>query len=559
VTPQLRPYQQTLADEVRLAYRMGFQCPLVVASTGAGKTVLFSYITFHAAARGTPVIAAAHRKEIIRQISLSFAKFGIEHDVIAPQPLRRSIMAAQFKAFGRSFVKVGARVMVGSVQTLVTRFDAIDANLARAGGKAPLIIMDEGHHVVEDTQWGAVMERYHVNAGGRGLIVTASPQRLDGRGLGKGHGGFADTLIEAPPMTWLIENGYLSPYRAFTAPKQLDLQGVHTRMGDFVSSELAERVDKPSITGDAIAHWRQHANGMRAVAFCVSIEHSKHVAAEFNAAGIPAAHIDGAVDDSERDKAIIDFAAGRVLVLTNVNIVSEGFDLGSIAQADVTIDCLIDLSPTQSLVNFMQRAGRALRPAPGKVAVLLDHAGNIFRHGLPDEPREWSLEGVKRQKRQAKEQDAEGAVDRVMTCGKCFSIHLPAPACPTCGHVYPEKARRVEQEDGQLRELTSDQLEQMRRARRVLQGSAQTVDELVHKMGMSRSRAVKIVQAREAKAAQVSAVLDGIEQLGGQPYRLLGVTFGDIRRAKPKELAALQVRIGELLKDHAKLSEMRAA
>jgi DNA repair protein RadD len=541
-TPTLRPYQQTLADEVRMAYRMGFKCPLVVASTGAGKTILFSYITFHAASRGTPVIAAAHRKEIIRQISLSFAKFGIEHDVIAPPQLRRSIMAAQFKAFGRSFVKTGSRVMVGSVQTLVTRFDIIDANLKAAGGKPPLIVMDEGHHVVQDTQWGRVMERYHVEARGHGLIVTASPQRLDGRGLGKGSGGYADTLIEAPPMTWLMENGYLSPYRALTAPKQIDLDGVHTRMGDFVSTELVERVDKPSITGDAIKHWQQHANGMRAVAFCVSVEHSKHVAAEFNAAGIPAAHIDGGIDDGERDKAIIDFAAGRVLVLCNVNIVSEGFDLGSIAQTDVTIDCLIDLAPTQSLVNFMQRAGRALRPAPGKVAVLLDHAGNIYRHGLPDEPREWSLEGHKRQKRKAAN-DNEPGVDRVSTCGKCFTIHLPAPVCPTCGHVYPEKARTVEQTEGELQELTADHLEAMRRQRRAMQGKAQTVDELVHQIGMSRARATKIVAAREAKARQIDSIMDMLDHIKSQTgmgcYQLTGKTLGDIRHAKPKELAAI--------------------
>lgn len=543
MTPQLRPYQQQLADEVRLAYRSGFQCPLVVASTGAGKTVLFSYIAFHADARGTPVIAAAHRKEIIRQISLSFAKFGIEHDVIAPPTLRRAIMGAQFRTFGRSFVKSGARVMVGSVQTLVSRFDTIDANLARNGGRAPLIIMDEGHHVVQNTQWGAVMERYHINAGGKGLIVTASPQRLDGRGLGKGHGGYADTMIEAPPMTWLIDNGFLSPYRAFTAPHQIDLNGVHSRMGDYIGSELAERVDKPSITGDAIEHWRQHANGMRAVAFCVSVEHSKHVAAEFNAAGIPAAHIDGAVDDSTRDQAIIDFAAGKVLVLTNVNIVSEGFDLGSIAQADVTIDCLIDLAPTQSLVNFMQRAGRALRPSPGKVAVLLDHAGNIYRHGPPDEAREWSLEGVKRQKRKAANDNEEPGVDRVMTCSQCFAIHIPAAECPVCGHIYPERSRVVQQTDGELREVTSEQMEALRRARRVAQGKLQTVDELMRVGGMNRFRAQKIIEARDQKTAQRQRILDHVQQTGGSVHQVLGVTFHDLMRMKPKELADLEAKI----------------
>lgn len=544
--PTLRPYQQRLADDVRGAYRLGYRCPLVVASTGAGKTVLFSYITHGAAAKGNPVIIAAHRKEIIRQISLSLARFGVEHQVIAPSQTVRQIMVAQFKAFGRTFIKAGSLTMVGSVQTIVTRFEQIDATLKRAPGKRPMIVMDEGHHVVSDTQWGRVMDRYHHDANGLGLIVTASPERLDGRGLGKGHGGYADTMIEAPPMWWLIDNGFLSPYRVFTAPQQIDLSGVHTRMGDYVTSEVQERVDKPTVTGDAIKHYQQHARGMRAVVFCVSITHSKHVAEEFNAAGIPAAHIDGGIEDGERDRAIADFADGRVMILTQVNLVSEGFDLGSIAQKDVTIDCLIDLAPTQSLVNAMQRWGRALRPALGKVAVILDHAGNVLRHGLPDDDREWSLEGRKKTGRKAAANDNEPDV-KITTCTKCFTIHRPAPVCPSCGFEYPVKERKVEQAEGELVELGAEQLEALRRQKRAMQGSAQTVEELMATMNMSRPRAIKIIQAREAKAALVGQIMDGIEahrQATGQTsWQAFGVTLGDIKRAKPKELKELLNRI----------------
>lgn len=562
-SPTLRPYQQQLADDVRLAYKMGHRCPLVVASTGMGKTILFSYITFNASARGNAVIVAAHRKEIIRQISMSLAKFGVEHEVIAPPKLRRVIIAAQFKAFGRSFVKMGARVMVGSVQTLVTRFDLIDSILDSnserdADGKvikrkAPLIIMDEGHHVVEDTQWGRVMDRYHVEVEGRALIVTASPERLDGRGLGKGFGGFADTMIEAPPMSWAIANGFLSPYRALTAPQQIDVAGVAVRRGDYVTAELAERVDKPSITGDAIAHWQQHANGLRAVAFCVSVEHARHVADEFTAAGIPAAYIDGDMDDDQRDRAIIGFAEGRVQVLTNVNIVSEGFDLASIAQMDVTIDCLIDLAPTQSLINYMQRVGRALRPAPGKVAVLLDHAGNILRHGLPDDHREWSLEGRKKRGKKA-DNDNEGE-DAVRICPACRSYHRPwekrtedgLEMCPhdDCGHVYPpapEKQRKVEQQDGDLVELSAEQIEAMRRQKRAMQGQAKTVPELIAQ-GISRGRAIKIVAAREAKQDLIASLVANLEAAkaasGKSTWEEFGIRIADVSRMKPKQLHEL--------------------
>ena len=452
-------------------------------------------------------------------------------------------MADQFRQHGRTYVQHGARVFVCSVQTLVKRLDKMPAD-------PDLIVVDEAHHLVEGNTWGAVVERW---PDARLLPVTATPCRTDGRGLGIGSGGFADDLLKGPSMAWLIENGFLSPYRIFAPPTALDMTGVRTRAGDYAKDDLDRAMDKPVITGSALEHYRRLADGRRAVAFCVSVQHAEHVAAEFNAAGIRAESLDGTMDATEREARINRFSAGETLILTSADLISEGVDIPAIEVA-------ILLRPTQSLALYLQQVGRALRTFPGKTeAIILDHVGAVRQHGLPDEDREWSLDGMTKKKRQPKDDEDADAVDRVSTCPKCFSIHLPAPECPTCGHVYPEKARRVEQEDGQLQELTGDQLEQMRRARRVLQGSAQTVDELVHKMGMSRSQAVKIVQAREAKQSQVSAVLAGIEQLGGQPYRLLGVTFGDIRRAKPKELAALQLRIGELLKDHAKLSEMRAA
>lgn len=514
-------------------------------------TVLFSYITHGAAGRGNPTLIAAHRKEIIRQISLSLARFGVEHQVIAPAPAVRQIQLAHFKAFGRSYVRQNSITMVGSVQTIVTRFEQVDATLKLArttAGSRPvkmLVVMDEGHHVVEDTQWGRVMDRYHREAGGLGLIVTASPERLDGRGLGAGFGGYADTMIEAPPMSWLIEQGFLSRYRVFTAPHQISMDGVHTRMGDFVAAEVQERVDKPSVTGDAIEHWRKHAHGMRAVVFCVSVEHSQHVAAEFQAAGIPAAHIDGSIDDTERDRAVSEFADGKVLILTQVNLVSEGFDLGSIAQKDVTIDCIIDLAPTQSLVNAMQRWGRALRPAPGKVAVILDHAGNIIRHGFPDEDREWTLEGRKKSKRGAANDNDEPEV-RITTCPKCFAIHKPAPSCPACGHIYPIKARQVEQIDGTLAELDADAAREAREARKT-QGQAQTVEDMMRTLGYSRGRAEKILQAREEKARlqdEVKAELLAWQAENRRPVKdAFGVFLADVKMMKPKELRELLDRV----------------
>lgn len=517
--PQLRDYQAEAVAEIRKAYRDGFGCPLLVASTGAGKTVIFSYIAHSASERGNPVLIAAHRKEIIKQIALSLARFGTPHKVIAPDAVIRQIKVAQFRAFGRSFVTNDAPVMVGSVQTLVGRLDRCAKTVEAHKGRL-LIVQDEAHHVTSGTQWGAVMdwgEQYQA----RGLLVTASPQRLDGRGLGRGHGGYADVMLKAPPMSWLIENGYLSPYRVFTTPQVIDMAGAKTRMGEYASADLQERADKPSITGDAIAHWRKHAAGMLTVVFCVSIEHSKHVAAQFAEAGIPSAHIDGCTDDAQRDAAIISFSKREILVLTQVNLVSEGFDLGSIAQADVTIDCIIDLAPTKSLVNAMQRWGRALRPAPGKTAVILDHAGNIAAHGFPDDDREWSLEGTKKAKR-----GEDGApAPATKTCPKCYAIHRPAPACQVCGEIYEVQARQIEEVAGELAEVTKDAMSEIRAKQRKQQGRARDLDALVAS-GVSPGRAVKILQAREEKDALVAAVIAA----GAREWK------HELRSWKPKQL-----------------------
>ena len=295
---------------------------------------------------------------------------------------------------------------------------------------------------------------------------------------------------------------------------------------------------------------------MRAVVFCVSVKHSMHVAEMFNAAGIPAAHIDGGVDDDVRDQAIMDFADGKITVLTQVNLVSEGFDLSSIAQKDVTIDCVIDLAPTESLVNFMQRGGRMLRPRPGKCAVYLDHAGNFMRHGMLEEEREWSLEGRKKTSRRA-DNDNEPGIDRLSTCPQCFSIHLPAPVCPgmlpdgtPCRYEYPVQYREVEEQAGELVKITAEQLDEIRRVKRVMQGKAKTLEQLLAQ-GISRPRAMKIIEAREAKQALIDSIMDRLaahrDRTGMGPYQACGHTLIDIRHMKPKELKELAGRLDSLL------------
>lgn len=531
---QLRPYQSEVVAAIRQAYGDGRRAPLLVLPTGGGKTTVFGYVTTSAAAKGRCIYLLCHRAELVKQIAATLARFGCPHTVVAPGPIVRQCQVEQFKAHGRTFVTAGTRVIVASVQTLVKRLDTIPADQ-----HPDLIVVDEAHHLTADSTWGRIVSAFPQ---ARLLPVTATPCRLDGKGLGKGAGGFADALIMGPTMAELIEAGFLSRYRIFAPPTALDLTGVRTRAGDYAKDQLATAVDKPSITGDAVAHYQRLAPGKRAVAFCVSVAHAQHVAGEFAAAGIPAEFLDGTQDAGERDRIIQRFTRGETLVLSSCDIVSEGFDLPAIEVA-------ILLRPTQSLALYLQQVGRALRVFPGKTeALILDHVGAVVTHGLPDEDREWSLDGVQKKPRAAAN-DNDEAIDRINTCPKCFTVHLPAPSCPTCGHVYPVRERKVERADGELVELQAEQLEAIRRQKRVMQGQAQTVEQLVAQ-GIGRFRAMKIVEAREQKQAlrdQVMRHLDAIrDATGAGPYRACGHTLAEINRMKPKELRALVDRLATM-------------
>lgn len=400
-------------------------------------TVTFAYIASAAAIRKTRVLILVHRKELLRQTSRTLEQFGVAHGLIAPG-------------------MTGSRdaVQVASVQTYVRRMD-------RMRWTPDLIVVDEAHHALGASTWGKVLAHFPT---ARVLGVTATPERLDGRGLGVEAGGFFDTLVMGPSVSDLTAAGHLSPAVVF-APSMPDLSGLHTRAGDFARDESAAALDKPSITGDAVAHYRKHAPGEPAIAFCVSIKHAEHVAESFRAAGWQAASIDGSLDDRERTARIRDLGAGKLHVLTSCEIVSEGTDIPIVSAA-------ILLRPTQSLALCLQQMGRALRTHPGKQrALILDHVGNVYRHGLPDEEREWSLSARQRSKRGKSDSDTLP----VRQCERCYHVHRPAPACPRCGFEYPTKAREIEYVAGDLHQV--DPVEVRRKQKRE-QARAKSIDEL---------------------------------------------------------------------------------
>lgn len=468
ITP--RPYQQKGIDEIRMEFKKGAKCVLYVLATGGGKSIILMYVASNAAKKGSVTYAMAHKTELIEQLSLTLCKAGIEHNLIVPKNKLGSIKMAQYKNFGRVFWNPESTVFVGSVQTINRRLDTLP--------KPDLIIPDEGHHYVEGSEWSKLIEMY---PDAKVLLLSATPARTDKKGLGRGFGGFADAMVVGPSMGWLIENKNLSPYKVFTVKKQWDLSGSRMdKEGDFTSNSLDKILDKPSITGDAISSYKNGpAFGMKAICFSVSIEASKYTAERMNQSGITAIHIDGSMKDIDRRKAITDYALGKYMVLCCESLVDEGFDLEAISQIQgATIDVLIDLSPTTSLIRFLQRVGRVLRYKDGKIAYWYDHAGNCLRHGLPDMERGWSLEGEVKSSKNS----AEKAIS-VRTCPECYRIHLPEPTCPDCGFIYPTQQRVVEEKEGELVELSKEDKErikyEMKWTKKREQGKAETLQDLI--------------------------------------------------------------------------------
>jgi len=400
---------------------------------------MFSFITASAAAKGNRTLILVHRAELLEQCHRALDSMGVPHGLIAAglTPERHQL------------------TQVASVQTLIRRFDRVVP--------PDLIVIDEAHHATAGA-WASVVAQYPE---ARVLGVTATPQRLDGKGLGQ----VFDDLIRGPEVADLIDQNFLAR-PIYYAPKTVSMDGVRTTAGDYNRADIAERMDRPTITGDAVTHYRKYCDGQPCIVFCTGIKHAEHVAAAFNAEGYRFQVIDGTLSKEERARRVLDLSNGTLQGLVSVDIVSEGFDLPCVSTA-------ILLRPTASLSLHLQQIGRVLRPSPGKQrAVILDHVGNCRRHGLAEEVREWSLDGIRKRSKRGPQDD----VQSTRQCPECFAVHTPSPQCPQCLHVYEVKDRIPDVVDGELEELKA---REAIRSRKREQGTAQTLEDLI-KVGKAR-------------------------------------------------------------------------
>src|SRR5215470_1112821 len=403
---ELRPYQTEVIAEFHLATQR-YKRIILVAPTGSGKTVIAGAIIKEYARLYRSVLMLAHRREIIGQTS------GKLRDVVVPHGIIQAGSPANPMAF----------VQVASIQTLSRR--AIRDETMELP-PADLIIIDECHHALART-YQEIVDAY---PDAIILGLTATPCRGDGRGLG----GIFETMIQCPQVAELIEQKHLVKSRVY-APSTPDLTGVRVQAGDYVESQLAERMDCSELIADIVGSWHKYGESRKTVCFASGVGHSIHLRDEFIGSGVRAEHIDGSTPKDERDATLARLASGEIQLVTNCMVLTEGWDMPDAGT-------LILARPTKKMGLFRQMVGRVLRPAPGKVdAIILDHSGAVFRHGLPEDHVDWVLDadlGAKNRDHDKRKSETFGG-PKLLECTQCGSIREGGKACPCCGFLPVRK------------------------------------------------------------------------------------------------------------------------
>lgn len=403
----LRPHQHRAMDMLRQSLGRGRRRPVLQAPTGFGKTILAAAIVDGALRKGNRVIFTVPALSLVDQTVEAFWVEGIR-DVGVIQG------AHEMTATDRP-------VQVASVQTLARR----------EVPEADVVVIDECHRWFKFYgEWMARGDWQPVPFIG----LSATPWT---RGLGR----YFDDLLIAATTADLIDQGYLSRFRVF-APSHPDLSGVRTVAGDYHEGDLSEAMDRPALTADVVETWRRLGEDRPTLVFAVDRAHARHLAAQFEEAGIGTAYIDAYTEMEEREAIRNRFHDGSVRVVVNVGCLTTGVDWD--------VRCIVLARPTKSEILFVQMIGRGLRTADGKDdCLILDHSDTHLRLGFVTDIHHDRLDDGKPKKSRT----AEPKESLPKECSSC-SFLKPAKThkCPSCGFA-PERQTEVECEDGELREM----------------------------------------------------------------------------------------------------------
>jgi superfamily II DNA or RNA helicase len=301
------------------------------------------------------------------------------------------------------------RCSVSMVQTVSRHIDKLP--------EPQIIITDEAHHSTANS----FKKIYEAFPDALRLGFTATPIRLNRGGLGE----IYEELITSVSTRWLIDNNFLSPYKYYSV-KLADTSGLHVKAGDYKADEIAELMQNSEIYGETVKQWERLAKGKKTIAYCASVEAAEQTAEQFRQAGYTAASLSGSTPKELRTRIMQDFRESRIMILTNCELFGEGLDVPD-------CECTVLLRPTQSLTLYIQQSMRSMRYMPDKTAIIIDHVGNCYLHGLPDDEREWSLESKKKQENTVK----------IRECPMCFAVYPPTKQkCPYCGYAAVKEIQR---------------------------------------------------------------------------------------------------------------------
>lgn len=406
MTIELRDYQQDLYSKTQNAFRNGKKRVLVTVGCGGGKSYIFAKM---AEATKGPVLVLTHRQELKEQT-------------------------------GRLFTDNGINARIEMILTEANRLGQYE--------RPSLIITDEAH-LSRSNSWMKVLDYYNTYTVG----FTATPIRLDGKPLGD----IYDELVTGVSVKWLIENKRLAPYEYY-APTAVETDGLKVQMGDYVIKDLEQLMSDHAIYSDVLKSWERLALGQKTIAYCVSVKHAKETAEMFCKAGYPAIEIDGATPPKKRAEIMQDFRDGKITVLCNVGIISEGVSIDDVS-------CCLLLRPTESHALYWQQGMRAMRYQPGKVATIIDCVGNYSRNPLFDADVEWSLTSSLRKKPRI---NPDGDF-YIRTCERCYKVFKTAPVCPYCGYEYPLHPREIKaHENIELQRITEAEIQQLEQHKKEL-------------------------------------------------------------------------------------------
>ncbi len=408
---QLFDYQQKLVDRARSALAQGNKGILIVSPPGSGKSVVIAEIARLTTEKGGQVLFFVHRKELVNQIKDSFIAQGVNLN-------NCTIMT------------------VGKV-----------ANRLGYLPKPNLIIVDESQHSRAKTY----LKIFKFYSDVPRLGFTGSPWRLSG----KGFKDIYSAMIEGPNVKWLIKNQKLAPFTMYGYRLGDDSQLKHGSNGDYTNKSL-DAFSQTIIRGDIIKNWKRFANRRKTIVYCHSVQFAKEVANAFKRANINAEEADSKTPEKERDRIMSDFKSGKLKVLCNCDLISEGFNVPDCS-------CVILLRPTESLVVYLQQSMRCMRYQPDKDAIIIDQVGNFTRFGLPDAERQWSLDD----RIQHPQREGMSAGPAIKTCPACFAVILASyHICPFCGYSFEAEFRKIKQDKLARLEKINESVAEKRKRKR---------------------------------------------------------------------------------------------